>query len=260
MAVIQAMQKKCYKEKMTMSGAKKLKVLGGTLIVLFLMNSCTDFFTSSWGEAFKRDPKKVKVTESNVYDLLEAAQGDPALSREILDKIKADSSPELKKAAFKAANQAAGVTTLVLENVQTLIESAEGDGDKAALEEVAEAILEEAEGNGLEGISDKLEEIFQDDIAPTGKPVFTDEHFLDDVPESDLTLVVMTLILAKVEKEERENNRSLDDYIQTWSDKNMETGAGLDADERLIAALVNGMDDTSDLTEKLKDLLGDKDE
>jgi hypothetical protein len=358
-----------------MSGAKKLKVLGGTLIVLFLMNSCTDFFTSSWGEVFKRDPKNVKVDESNVYALLEAARGDPELSREILNKINAGSSDKLKKAAIKAANQASGISTLALENVQDLIDAADSGKNEDALKNVAKNVLDAAKENHLGDISGKLVEIFKDEVtspskdplgalkssgeievsapktgdgepatvtiemqadgkvkvtidgttpyedceiddngaitlpnvgevnedvvigcvindkdgtlALTGldkikeaglaktsdpseegtvfiKPEFED-GFLNDVSESDETLLVMTLILAKVEKEETKYG-SLDGYIDAWAEiddggnkkKDVKTGKGLDEEERLIAAIVNGMDDTTELTTMVKKLLGEE--
>jgi hypothetical protein len=365
-----------------MSGAKKLKVLGGTLIVLFLLNSCAEFFSTSWGEAFKRDPKSVKVNASNVNALLDAAKGDTELSRAILDQINADSSDKLKHAAIKAANQASGVATLALENVQTLIDAVDKGGDQKALEKVAKEILGAAEKNDLLGISDQLVKILGNEVkvasndsktalisageiavfvpktgggseaavvsinvgsngkgtatitvggnvttydcevidnetitlktpgpgggekvtdikydvkddntlvlsdldnipaiedagyatksnpsveeVPPGKPEF-EESFIKDVAESDLTLMVMTLILAKIEKEE-ENGGSLESYMNSWTapekgkEKDVNTGKNLDAEEKVVAAIVNGMvsrgEDTSELTDMVKELLG----
>jgi hypothetical protein len=87
------------------------------------------------------------------------------------------------------------------------------------------------------------------------------EGFLDDsVSDADLTMMVITLILARVGQEE-----DLDAYLDTWKDgrKNIKTGANLDDDEKIIAAAVNGMiergeisGNESELTGMLKDLLG----
>jgi hypothetical protein len=240
-----------------MSGSKKLKALTTALIVLLLLNSCTDFFSTSWGDTFKRDPNKVKVTDSNVYGLLNAAKGNTELSRAILDKINADSSDTLKHAAIKAANQAAGVSTLVLENVKTLIDAADNDNDDAlgeALTDVTKRIQAAVVQNGVGHISDKLVEILGDKIED-GKPEFKD-GFGGSVPESDLTLMAITLILAKAESEE-----SLDEYVKnTWEgqDLNSEDWASFDDDEKLIAATVNEMisrDSDTELTKMLKDLL-----
>jgi hypothetical protein len=94
-----------------------------------------------------------------------------------------------------------------------------------------------------------------------GTPVF-EEGFIDDtVTESDLTLLVMTLVLAKAEKA---TGGDLEAYLNTLKDKNLETGVGeLDDDEKVIAAVINTMlergDDTSELTNNLKELLGMED-
>jgi hypothetical protein len=371
-----------------MSKVTRVKALAAAFAVLFLMNSCVDFFSNSWGDSFKRDPKKVKVTASNVYDLLDAAKGDPDLSREILNKIKAGDNNTLKQAAIKAANQAAGISTLALENVQALIDAAEGS-DTDALETLANKIM--GKGNDIVDIAGQLTKILvvqenpgssgsaltasssvtlgsvsnsvalkkagevtvsvpktdgggtamvtinvgsdgtgtatittpegtttynceikndetitltntqnggkvadigykiDDDhltlsgldqiagaglapasnpsndtiLIPPGKPEFKPD-FIDGVSDSDLTLMVMTLVLAKIEDVES-TYPDLDAYLKDWKDKkkNVETGEGLDPDELLIAATVNGMisrgeltGDETELTKMLKDLLG----
>jgi hypothetical protein len=375
--------KKHYQEKIAMNGVKNLRALTAALAVLFLLNSCTDFFTTSWGEMFKRDPKNVKVTSSNVYDLLEAATGDRELSRAILDKINADSDDSLKRAAIKAAGQASGLTTVVMENVKDLIDAAGAKGDPGkALKEVAQQIINDIRNNDIEGIGAEVTKILEgtieikssnlpvpseqpkaalikagkitvsvpkatgtgvgkdtvaitvdsngkgfvtiavdgvvktysnceitgdtiilpgagdnggnvaigygindddrtvtltnlDKIAnagladtsnpspentiPPGKPEFKGDFIDDSVRDSDLTLLAMTLILAKAEKE-RGADGTLDSYLDTWMNKNVETGKGLDLEEQLIAAVVNKMvergEDTSELTNMIKDLLG----
>jgi hypothetical protein len=350
-------------EEKIMKSVKKLGVLSAALVVLATLNSCADFFSTSWGDLFKRDPAKVKVTSSNVNDLLDTAKGDKELARAILDQIGANSDDTLKRAAIKAANQASGLTTLALENVSSLLDAMDNPNANA-LQDLADKINAQAQGNDLEGISKKLVSILtpkleyinpiaagkitatahkadgteapvdiminndnntatvkigdnsyfgtidksngtitlpntgtngnsvtihyydnnNDTIALTGlnqiqgagiidssvtsdethgKPVF-EAGFLNDVPESDLTLLVMTLILAKAEKEkEKTEAKTLDAYFETWATKNLETGKNVDAEEALIAAIVNGMiergeltNDESELTNMLKELLG----
>jgi hypothetical protein len=95
-----------------------------------------------------------------------------------------------------------------------------------------------------------------------GAPKFEDESVLAGVPESDLTLLAMTLILAKADKETENTNGTLDTYLETWQQKSLNTGKGLDKDEVLIVAIINTMvdqgDDMTDLTKMLEDLLGVK--
>jgi hypothetical protein len=352
-----------------MNGVKKTKTLAAALILLFLMNSCAEFFSGSWGELFKRDPKKVKVDSSNVYDLLDAAKGDPDLSKEILNQIDANSNDSLKHAAIKAANQASGVTTLMLENIAIIIDATKSSSYEEAITEVANTIQNAMKDNDVVGISEKLTEILKDKIVnPSENPIEAlinagkvtvpavpttggnggtarveialgkdrtgtvtiidengfrseyfctvsgdghsllidndneilvsiegndnnttltlsgldripnaglaatavsdpvkiefDKEFLDaSVPDSDLTLMIVALILAKAEKE-RARYETLEKYLTTWKDKNVITGTNLDDDEKLIAATVNGMisrgeltDDVSELTQMLIDLL-----
>jgi hypothetical protein len=259
-----------------MSGVKKLRLLGGALIVLFLLNSCTDFFSESWGKP--RDPAKVKVDESNVEELLKIARGNPELSKAILDKIDANSSDKLKHAAIKAANQAAGIPSLALENVKILTDAVNDHKYETALEEVAEAIQDAVAQNDLVGISDKLSEILGGAITkpsePDEEPIppeFTND-FLDNVSEADLTLMVMTLVLAKAQKVkdlyENEdftfsdyiNGKTVNgEYIEGLREKDVINGIGLDPDERVMAAIVNEMVEKhggSDLVQMLEDLLG----
>jgi hypothetical protein len=352
---------KSYKKEKTMSSIKKLRGLGAALVVLVALSSCTnsftDFFSTSWGEAFRRSPKDVKVTSSNVYELLHAARGNPELARGILDGIDPETTDlVLKRAAIKAANQAADLTGLVLQNAKILLDAVDS-GSTDALDNLIKAISDQAKKNDVVGISKKTVEILGSEVkivtnpieagkitataskadgdtadvditinnktndvtveidgfsykgtintenqtitlpnagqggqsavinytengdtviltdldkipsaglasgpvsADTivGKPVFKDDDFLTDVPDSDLTLLVVTLVMGKVEKE----SLTLDEYIEKLATKDLETGAGnLDEDEKVIAAIVNGMvdrgDDTSELTGMLTDLL-----
>jgi hypothetical protein len=376
-----------------MNAKKYQKIPGAALVLLLLLSSCTNFFSTSWGEIFKRDPRKVKVNSSNVYELLKTAKGDKDLSKAILDQIGNQvSSPgisdkdkkTLQHAAIKAANQAADVPSKVLENVGKIIDAA-NDGGKN-IQEVANEILNDIQSNDLIGISEKLTEILKDemvtanavaskdalirtgkievavppkaesntppdtpakislDIGGNGKGTATitviDENgtkteekynceinedgktitlngagdsganvdlnytiadsdhsltienldkiaiipentyattsdpskqgvalgkaefndgFMDDVPGSDLSLMAMTLVLAKAEKEKGDDG-TLDEYLTTWEQKNLDTGKGLDADEVIIVAVVNTMaekgEDMTDLTKLIKDLLG----
>jgi hypothetical protein len=355
-----------------MSKVNKVKTLAAAFTVLFLMNSCTDFFSTSWGDIFKRDPNKVKVTESNVDALLDVAKGDPELALAILNQINARSSDKLKQAAIKAANQASGIPTLALENVKALIEAADKQDEKA-LEDLAKTIKGDL-NDDMDHIAKKLTEILtvetpsrsssdalksagsvtvpvskagsssssntdtiiiavnpagtgtativvdsvpttynceikdddtiiltasggemteigyviNDDRSltlsdlekipslgltdssepsekysiPSGEPKI-EGNFIDSVSESDLTLLVMTLILAKIDKVEKEGG-TLEGYLEEdWLTKDVKTGKNLDDDELLIAAIVNEMvgrgDDMGELTDMVKKLLGVKD-
>jgi hypothetical protein len=96
-------------------------------------------------------------------------------------------------------------------------------------------------------------------VAVEGGKIMLDDD-MADVPGSDLSLLAMTLILAKAEKEKGKSTEgTLDEYLNTWNHKSLDTGKGLEPDEIIIVAVVNTMiengDDTSALTDMVKDLL-----
>jgi hypothetical protein len=154
-----------------MKGKTYLKLSGAALVLLLLLGSCTNFFTTSWGEIFRRNPKNVKVTTSNVYDLLKTARGDRELSMAILDQISdqigglnKEEAKTLKHAAIKAANQAADVTSKALENVGRIIDAIDLNNGVDDIKAVAEEILKDMQSDDLRHISDKITEILKDDI------------------------------------------------------------------------------------------------
>ncbi|MDR3122619.1 MAG: hypothetical protein LBU16_02435 [Treponema sp.] len=245
-----------------MSGVKKAKALSAALVILFLMNSCADFFSTTWG--VKRDPNKVRVTDSNVYELLKVARGDPELSKAILNKINADSSDTQKRAAVKAANQAAGIPTLVLENVQELIKAADDEVKADTFIKMAENIRSDIKG--ITGTADKLAEILVENVESVGplddkKLVFT-EGLLDGISDADKTLLVITLVLARVEEEIAKaegDNFNVNKYIESWAGKDVSSGNELGDDEKIIIAAVNGMTESNELTKILKQLFFTRD-
>jgi membrane-bound inhibitor of C-type lysozyme len=357
-----------------MSGGKKLKALAAAFCVLFLLNSCTEFFSTTWGDALKRDVNKVNVTTDNVDELLKVAKGNQELSKAILNKIAANPSNDtLRRAAIKAGNQAAGISARALENIGDLIDAAD-NGEKDALENLGNKILNDMASNDIKGIGKQLTGILKDavdvdsvdpktalihtekiavsvprengngtatitfnvgdngkgtatistsngtsvyydceiknngtialsnpednsvtniaytisdertltltdldaisganlakesypsaDTIATGRPEFK-AGFINSVPGSDLTPLVMTLILAKVEIEkEKHSTGDLTSYLNSWSNKNVQTGKNLDDEELVIAAIVNAMierkHDMTELTDMVKDLLGVK--
>jgi hypothetical protein len=230
---------------------------GSVLLALgtgLLLAACTDFYSTTWGEAFARDPSDVKVTSSNVYELLKDANGDKEASRAILKKLIGTDDPELQAAAVKAANQAAGLTELVVSNLGTLTGSNAGNAD--SLESLAKTIMGEVKENDIRGIAD--------DVAGT-LPVTSDNppqfkgSFASSVPTSDLTLLLIAMMLAEVPESDE-----FDDYTKEWGSGKKIDGSGnlnLDGKERIIAATANeviGKRPDSELGDMLRSLVGAK--
>jgi hypothetical protein len=218
-----------------MKGVKMKKWIFA-LTAAVLLSSCADFFTNSWGKNAARDPGTIKVTSGNVNDLLREAKGDTKTSKGILDKIaeqlknNPNPDPTLQAAAIKAAGQAGGLGTTVLDSLGKL-----DTNDPNVFNEMLTGIYNKTKANDLTGISAAVTDSLK--VPQTNPPSFQGD-FVDNVSDSDLTILTLTLVLAEAEK----NNNSFENYIKTWTDTGSQKkidGSGLDSSERVIAAAVN---------------------
>jgi hypothetical protein len=229
-------------------GGSVLLALGAGL----LLAACTDFYSTTWGEAFARDPSNVQVTRSNVYELLKDANGDREASRAILKKLAGTDDPELQAAAVKAANQAAGLTELVLSNLGTLTGSNANNAD--SLGKLAETIMAEAKANDIRGIASDIAETLP--VSSNNPPQFSGS-FSSSVSTSDLTLLLVAMMLAEVPEA-----NEFDDYADEWGSGKKIDGTGninLDEKEKVIAAIANeviGKRPNSELGDMLRSLVG----
>jgi hypothetical protein len=230
-------------------GAVLLALMG-----LFLASCKNDFYSTTWGDAFVRDPSNVKVNASNVNELLRDANGDIGASRAILKKLKGTTDPTLKAAAIKAANQSAGLTELVLSNLGTLTEN---DGNnQEALIDVADKIFGDAKKNDITEVSDEIAEILIQEVTGKGSaPVFKEGSAVKSVSTSDLTLLLVTMMMG----EAVEASEDFEDYADRWGKtKNINDSKNLNNNERIIADVANeviGRPD-SELGKMLKNLVG----
>jgi hypothetical protein len=206
------------------------------LALVVLLSSCADFFTNSWGKNAARDPGTIKVTASNVKELLKEARGDTKTSRGILDKIaeelKGNPNPTLQAAAVTAANQASGLGTTVLDKMDLLVDG--NTPDEEVLNDLLKDIQNKTKGNDLVGISNAVTGSLP--VTTSGKPAFAGD-FVNTVSESDLTLLTLTLVLAEAEKK----GQTFEAYIETWTEgqKSLDSGTGLSDSEKVIAAAAN---------------------
>jgi len=183
----------------------------GLLIAMVLLNSCETALTTSWGTAFKRNPRKVSVSASNVDDLLKSARGDTDLSKAIFDKTvekaldpktSAEEKAVLQNAAITAAKQAAALDTLIMGNIGDILKA---DSD-AELEKLLNSILDGAQGNDIVDISKKLGEMFIDDVVigdegprfkdPVHDGADADTLFIDTVTDTDLVNLIKVAVAA----------------------------------------------------------------
>jgi hypothetical protein len=241
----------------------KFGLAAALVLCTVLLASCLDFFTNSLGEKWVRDPNTIVVSSTNVDALLKESRGDPAASKGILDKIAAalkdnpNPDPKLQAAAVAAANQAAGLGELVLGNIRTVLEAADGEGGGDTFNKLLGDVQDTAEENDLIGVSASITDSLAGALTVTegGIPKFK-EGALEGVSEGDLTLLAFTLVLAEAEKTP---DGTFDNYIETWADGNKLNGVGLKPSEQLIAAIGNKLaGGKGEIGSKLGDLLGKK--
>jgi hypothetical protein len=219
------------------------RLFGLAVAAVVLLSSCSNFFTTSWGKSSARDPGTIKVTSSNVKDLLKESKGDTKTSRGILSKIKdqvagkENPDPTLQTAAVTAANQASGLGTVVLDSIDTIL------GDDVPTEEALNQLLAEVQnktkGNDLQGIAADVAASLPKPTADSEGALVFPDSFYDSTSEADLTLLTLTLVLA-----ESEGYGDFDTYIETWTDgtRDLSDSTGiLTPSERIIAAAANGI-------------------
>ncbi|MDR1443941.1 MAG: hypothetical protein LBI94_03575 [Treponema sp.] len=217
----------------------KFGLPAATVLCAVLLASCSNFFTTSWGKDWARDPSTIKVTTKNVKSLLKESKGDAKASRGILDKIAAElknnpNQPELQAAAITAANQASGLTELVLENINLVLNS------DSQSEDTFNKLLTEVQGtaknNDMKGISDNIVTSLGPAVTSSGKPQFT-PGVIDDVSDAELAQLALTLILAESESQ----STSVEDYLAGWgTSKKTDDATTLSSpSESIIAAVAN---------------------
>jgi hypothetical protein len=233
----------------------RLLSLGAALSVFgmgLFLTSCNDFYSTTWGDAFTRDPANVKVTSSNVNELLKDANGDTGASRAILEKLKETKDPKLQAAAVKAANQAAGLTGLALSNLGTI--TGDNAGNLDSLETLAKTILADAKENDIKGVAADIASTLP--VTPDNTPLFVG-NFADSVSTSDLTLLLVTMMLAEIPADMND----FDEYAAKWGSEKRIDDKGtirLSKTERVIAAIANTVSErpSSELGKMLKNLVG----
>jgi hypothetical protein len=144
----------------------KIIVLGILLPLVFV--SCTDFFTSSWGEWAARDPASLipKVTASNVDELISMTENNPGLSLELLKKINGavgsasgSDKARLQNAAITAAVNASDFTNVLMNNAADVSSLEDADNVKALITNTLNSM-----GN-LTTVSDTLTGVLDQDTA-----------------------------------------------------------------------------------------------
>jgi hypothetical protein len=190
-----------------------------TVILVILAGffvSCTDFFTSSWGEGLKRDPSSYikNVSASNAKDMAKELKADPDASKELLHVIakKGGSNPELQAAGLMAANNAAELGTTLLSNVGTLLDTLDvDDPDETEIQEALSEILEKLPN--VTGIANDIEKML---ASTTGNATdgYTNGIGSSATPD-DIIMGALILVLGDFQST---GSGTISDYINEIAD------------------------------------------
>jgi hypothetical protein len=112
--------------------------VSAVILPVLYMSSCTDLFSTSLASWAQRDPSSLipEVTTGNVRDLIRKAENDPALSLEVLRKIRAaadragpEAAASLRAEGLKAGVNAVDLGSSLLNSIEDI--SGVGDPDQA---------------------------------------------------------------------------------------------------------------------------------
>jgi hypothetical protein len=191
-----------------------MAVLTFIIPAVLTLSSCVDVFSTSWGSALKRDPDKLipQVTASNVEDLLEASLGDTDFATTLLGKIsdsvetaRGDEKAALQDAGLKAAANASGLATSILDNAGTLLKGSEGD--ITDIQTTIDAILKDINGEDLQQIAADLRAILNNETINTYKAK-------TKASDEDLAVAAIVLLLADAKK-----TGNLNSYLNQFANR-----------------------------------------
>jgi hypothetical protein len=194
-------------------------MLLGVLAAGFSLISCeavTGFFSNSWGENLKRNPKNLvsDVNSSNANEMVKTFMGDPKASKALLEAIvgKARNAQGAEKVTLQKAGLTAAINASELET--TIIKSAgnflsNSDSDEDQIGKIAETLQDLPD---ITGIANDLESLFG---TPSSGSTYS--GFGKD-SDAGNKLVVGAVICLLADFQENDDN-DFEEYINDFADK-----------------------------------------
>jgi hypothetical protein len=175
-----------------------------TVLVLFAVTSCDNFYSTSWGKAREYDASKITLTQDNLKQWKKAAVGNPELSEALVKKI--ISQLDGKSGAEKAEFQSAGIEFAIEQSGLgvKILELAGSDLSNIDSEEGAKDLLKKVQNalSSTQSAADNIGKIVSKSSI-TGKaanetPKFdVNDPYGKTVDPSNVGLAVMVLALAE---------------------------------------------------------------
>jgi hypothetical protein len=173
-------------------------------VLVFVLASCDDFYSTSWGKAREYDSSKIKLTQLNLQQWKEKAVGNPALAKALVKKIISDlrGKSGAEKAAFQKvgvqlAIEQAGIGTKIIEVAGSALDNIDSEvGIKDLLNKVQKGLgdVDSAAANIAEIVSNSsLTGIDSDNSIPK---FGASDDYANDASPSDVGMAVMVLALS----------------------------------------------------------------
>jgi hypothetical protein len=180
-----------------------LAVLG-----VFVLGSCDDYFSTSWGTVRSYEASKIALSEGNLKDWKNKAVGNPKLAAALVDKILGElegksgaEKAEFQKVGIDLAIEQSGMGVKILElagsDLSKIVEGTDDEiekGVKDLLSKVQSGVLESskaAAGNIAKIVGTSITE-------NSNPPVFNGDDYTTGVTASEVGLAVMILAMAEI--------------------------------------------------------------
>ncbi|MDR1096333.1 MAG: hypothetical protein LBL31_08075 [Spirochaetaceae bacterium] len=175
---------------------------GLAVLAVFVLGSCDDFYSTSWGTVRSYDSSKIALSEGNLKEWKKRAVGNPKLAKTLVEKIINDLDG--KSGAERAAFQSAGIEFAIEQSGMgvKILELAGSDLSKIDSQEGVTNLLKKVQ-DGLSSVKSAADNIAaiankSDIINEDGKPEFDPaDPYGKTADPSNVGLAVMVLALAE---------------------------------------------------------------
>jgi hypothetical protein len=177
---------------------------GLAVLAVFVLGSCDDFYSTSWGTARSYDLSKIVLSESNLEAWKKKAVGNPDLAKALVEKIigELDGKTDAEKAKFQKvgvelAIEQSGMGVKILELAGSDLDNIDSEeGVKDLLSKVQSGVVEsgKAAADNIAKIAGASE--FKSD----GSLQFSEnDPYVSDASASDVGLAVMILTIGEID-------------------------------------------------------------
>jgi hypothetical protein len=183
-----------------------------TVLAVFVLTSCDDFYSTSWGKPREYDSSKITLTQDNLKTWKKKATGNPDLAKALVEKIISELPG--KSGAEKAAFQNAGIDLAIEQSGMgvKILEVASSDLSNIDSEEGVKNLLKKVQSglDSSQAAANNIGLIMNSSIentTPGSVPQFSSsDSYGSTADPSNVGLAVMVLALAEISTIENDTN------------------------------------------------------